>query len=257
MRGPGRGESVEMTPIEIFEGAAAVAAAGGLAFGGYMYAAGWPASQIFGRTLVAPERAGEMALTFDDGPNPRWTPLLLDVLARYDVRATFFMMGKYAASQPELVRRVHEAGHLIGNHSWTHPNFALTGAGKTREELARTSAELEQITGAPVRYFRPPFGARRPATLRIARELGMTPVTWNIIGYDWDAKSAEAITAVVTKYVARNEKRGFATNLTLHDGGHRTLAADRSLTVEATGQILERYRDRMRFVRLDAWETSI
>ena len=115
----------------------------------------WPA-------LIAPRRAGELALTFDDGPNPAWTPRLLDILASHDVRATFFLVGRFAQAEPELVRRIAAAGHLIGNHSWSHPNLALTATGRIDEELQRTSETLEQITGAPVRYFRPPFGARRP-----------------------------------------------------------------------------------------------
>jgi hypothetical protein len=102
------------------------AAAGlGLAAGGCAYAAYWPGSRIFGRALVAPRRPGELALTFDDGPNPAFTPRLLDVLASHDVRATFFMVGSHAQAEPELVRRIVAAGHLIGNHSWSHPNLAI------------------------------------------------------------------------------------------------------------------------------------
>ena len=82
----------------------------GLAAGGLAYAALWPGSRIFGEALVAPARAGELALTFDDGPNPAWTPRLLDALARYDARATFFMMGSRAQTQPDLVRRIAAAG---------------------------------------------------------------------------------------------------------------------------------------------------
>ena len=140
-------------------GAAAVL---GLAAGGYAYAAMWPGSRIFGRALIAPRRPGELSLTFDDGPNPKWTPRLLEVLARHEVKATFFMVGHAAQQQPELVRQVAAAGHLIGIHSWSHPNLAVTAAVQVREELVRSREALEAITGAPIRYFRPPFGARRP-----------------------------------------------------------------------------------------------
>ena len=145
------------------------AGAVGLAAGGYAYAAMWPGSQIFGDALVAPRRAGELALTFDDGPNPAWTPRLLDILAAHHVRATFFLVGRFAEAEPALVRRIAAAGHLIGNHSWSHPNLALTACSRVREELQRTSDTLEQITGQPVHYFRPPFGARRPCVLATAR----------------------------------------------------------------------------------------
>ena len=82
---------------------------------------------------------GELALTFDDGPNATWTPRLLEILARHDVRATFFLLGSRAAAEPELVRRIAAAGHLIGNHSWSHPNLSRTRSSRIREELKRTS----------------------------------------------------------------------------------------------------------------------
>ena len=231
----------------------ALAAAAGLAFGAGAYAARWPASQIYGRTLVAPRHPDEIALTFDDGPNPRWTPMLLDTLERFGVKATFFLIGQYAAQQPELVRRIHSAGHLIGNHTWTHPDLAITGKLKTREELQRTSGELESILGAPVQFFRPPFGSRRPATLSIARELGLEPVMWNSMAYDWNTGSPELIFTRSEKLIAQNGKRGQSTNLLLHDGGHLSLETDRAATVAAAGMLAERFRISHRFVTVNAW----
>lgn len=230
-----------------------VAAIAGLAYGGYTYASRSATSQLFGSTLVAPKKPDEIALTFDDGPNPRWTPQLLDILAQRNVRATFFLIGQFAATQHALVRRTHEAGHLIGNHTWTHPNLARTSTSSTREELTRTSAELEQIIGAPIRYFRPPYGIRRPATLQIARELGLIPVTWNIIGNDWNAPSAQQIIDRVNRRMARNALGGRATNLVLHDGGHLSLEADRSRTVAAARTLLEQHAATHQFVPLDQW----
>ncbi|MGD0912486.1 MAG: polysaccharide deacetylase family protein, partial [Terracidiphilus sp.] len=127
-------------------GAAAVA---GLAAGGFAYASLWPGSRIFGTAITAPRRPGEIALTFDDGPNPEWTPKLLEILARHQVRATFFMLGKFAAAQPELVRRVAAEGHLIGDHSWSHPKLSNCSATRIEDELKRTRDALEQIIGAP------------------------------------------------------------------------------------------------------------
>src|SRR5271157_3509747 len=121
------------------------ASALGLAAGGCAYAAMWPGSQLFGRALIAPERPGELALTFDDGPNPAWTPRLLDILLSHDVRAAFFLVGSHAQAERELVRRIVDAGHLIGNHSWSHPNLALSPSGRIRQELMRTNETLEQI----------------------------------------------------------------------------------------------------------------
>jgi peptidoglycan/xylan/chitin deacetylase (PgdA/CDA1 family) len=245
----------DMKNILEITGIAALAAAG--AASAIAYASVAPNSQLFGRTLTAPPNPKngrpEIALTFDDGPNPRWTLQLLEILAKHKIRATFFLVGRYAATQHALVRQTHEAGHLIGNHTWTHPNLARISAEQTRDELSRTSAELEQIIGARVRYFRPPFGLRRPATLHIARELGLIPVTWNIIGNDWNAPSAEAITTRVNRLIAKNESQGNATNLVLHDGGHLTLEADRSRTVAAAATLIEQYRRSSSFVTLDHW----
>ena len=240
----------------IWTGVGAVGAAG-LALGGYAYAAVWPTSQIFGPTLIAPQRPDELALTFDDGPNPAWTPQLLDVLAAHDVHATFFMVGKFAQAEPALVRRIADAGHLVGNHSWSHPNLARTAATRVREELRTTSDTLAQIIGTPVRVFRPPFGARRPIVLRIARELGLTPVTWNAMTDDWSEPSADRIAASLIRKIERNRQRGMASNVVLHDGGHRGLGANRGPSVKAAEQLLVRYRAEHAFVTLDAWASAV
>lgn len=228
----------------------------GLAAGGYAYAAMWPGSRIFGRALIAPPHPAELALTFDDGPNPAWTPRLLDTLARHDVRATFFVVGRYAQAEPALVRRIIQAGHLIGNHSWSHPNLALTTPGRIREELIRTSDAIAQITGQPVRYFRPPFGGRRPYVLRVARELGMTPALWNAITTDWSELSADRIAQRLMRKIDSNQRSGMATNIVLHDGGHLALNANRGPSVTAAGQLLAHYKATRQFVTLDAWRES-
>lgn len=239
---------------DLAEVAAIAAFAGAALTAGYFIEGLRPTSQLFGKCLVAPPNPDEIALTFDDGPNPRCTPQLLDVLARFNVRATFFLIGQFAVQQRDLVRRIHDAGHLIGNHTWTHPNLFRTDRQTTRKELDETTNRLQQITSTRVRFFRPPFGMRRVHTLLIARELGLIPVTWNVIGNDWDAPSAQAIVNRVTRLTDRNHRRGQATNLVLHDGGHRVPDADRSRTVSATGELLARYTPNRRFVTLDAWE---
>jgi peptidoglycan/xylan/chitin deacetylase (PgdA/CDA1 family) len=227
--------------------------AAGLAAGGYAYAAQWPGSRIFGRPLIAPRRPGELALTFDDGPNPAWTPRLLEVLASHGVRATFFMVGSHAQMEPDLVRRVAAGGHLIGCHSWSHPNLAYTRAAKVREELSRAKQTLEEITGQPVKYFRPPFGARRPYVLHVARSLGMTPVLWNSMTSDWKERSTEKIVERQMRMIDRLERRGWAANIVLHDGNNLDPVADRGPSIAAADALLAHYKGTHRFVTLDAW----
>ncbi|HEU5352740.1 MAG TPA: polysaccharide deacetylase family protein [Terracidiphilus sp.] len=228
----------------------------GLAAGGAWAAMG-PGSQLFGRTLTAPPRPGELALTFDDGPNPAHTPRLLDILAEHDVRATFFLIGRYAQAEPSLVRRMVQAGHLIGNHSWSHPNLAFVSAARIQDELRRTSDTLAELTGKRIRFFRPPFGGRRPFVLRTARELGMVPVLWNAITTDWSEPSATRIAARMMSKIDRNQARGFATNIVLHDGGHREPGANRGPSVDAVAQLLTRYRRTHTFVTVDDWPAPV
>jgi peptidoglycan-N-acetylglucosamine deacetylase len=229
------------------------AAAAGLAVGGWFYASLWPGSRLFGRALTAPARPGEIALTFDDGPNPNWTPRLLDLLAEHDAHATFFMLGSHAQAEPELVRRMVAAGHGIGNHSWSHPNLARTAAAGVREELARTQKTLEQIIGAPVRCFRPPYGARRPAVFRIAREMGLEPVLWNAMTSDWSDSSATRIAARLQAKIDRLQRRGLAANVVLHDGNHRERSGNRGPSVAAAELLLKRYAGTHRFVTVQEW----
>jgi peptidoglycan/xylan/chitin deacetylase (PgdA/CDA1 family) len=230
-----------------------VLGAAGLAWGGFAYASRWAASQIFGRTLIAPRLPDELALTFDDGPNPAWTPQLLDILAAHDAHATFFLVGKFAQTESALVRRIADAGHLIGNHSWSHPNLAQISSRRIREELTRTRDTLEQLIGKSVHFFRPPYGARRPITLRIARELGMKPVTWNAMTNDWEEPSADRIASNLIAKIEKNQQSGYATNIVLHDGSHHGLGANRGPSVHAAQQLLERYSASHNFVTLDAW----
>jgi peptidoglycan/xylan/chitin deacetylase (PgdA/CDA1 family) len=231
----------------------AVSGGAGIAAGGFAYASRWPTSQLFGRTLIAPRSPGQLALTFDDGPNPAWTPRLLDILAEHNVRATFFMVGIFAKSEKELAHRVADAGHLVGNHTWSHPDLSRTRAPNILDELTRTSDILAEIAGKPIRYFRPPFGARRPYVLKLAHQLGLIPVTWNAMTTDWSEPSADKIAQNLIKKIDGNQNRGWASNIVLHDGSHRGQNADRGPSIAAAEQLLVRHDRTHKFVTLDAW----
>ena len=197
-----------------------------------------PTGQWYGRTFTGLERGSkQVALTYDDGPNDPYTLKLLEVLARHDLHATFFMIGRYVRQRPGIAREVAGAGHVIGNHSLTHPLLIFKSAERTRTELVECRAALTDAVGEHSNLFRPPFGGRRPATLRIARKLGLETIMWNVTGYDWNASPA----ARVEKKVAEQMHGGDM--ILLHDGGHRVMGADRGQTVIATDNLIRRYKD--------------
>ena len=217
-------------------GLAAAAAAAGTA--GYQSMA--PTGQWFGRTVASGTLGSkQLALTFDDGPNDPHTLKLLDVLAKHNVHATFFMIGRYVRERPDIARAVAAAGHVVGNHTFTHPLLIFQSAAQTRLELTNCRQALEDAIGAHSNLFRPPFGGRRPATLRVARELGLETVMWNVTGYDWNAPPA----SVIEPKVARRISEGGGDIILLHDGGHRALGADRGQTVIATDNLIRRCED--------------
>ena len=209
-----------------------------------------PMSQLYGRTFFGtPGRGKKIALTFDDGPNPACTSALLDVLAKHNVRATFFMIGQFVRQQPELTRRVLAAGHEVGNHTFSHPNLSLASERKTRQELADCESALKDAgVGNQSGLFRPPFGARRPVTFRIARELGLTPIQWSVTAFDWNAPSAERIEQNVEKRLRGGDV------LLFHDGGHRAVNTDRMHTVNAVASLVPKLVDRgYEFVTIGDW----
>ncbi len=220
----------------IFAGAAV---AGIAAAGLCTYAALSAGSQIFGRTLIANRNPNEIALTFDDGPNDPYTGQLLEILAERQVRATFFMIGRFVRQRPDIVRAVQAAGHLIGNHTMTHPWLVVESPAKVRQELADCNTALEDVLGERVSYFRPPHGSRRPDVLRAARELGLIPVMWNVIGNDWQVGiPAEDVLGRVEKGIRRNRRAGWGSNIVLHDGGQAGIGQNRSPTVEAVRRLV-------------------
>ena len=200
---------------------------------------GWatmdPQSQLYGRTFLGMPGVGKrLALTYDDGPNDPHTGRLLDVLARHDVKATFFMVGGYVEKRPDIARRVAEAGHEIGNHTWSHPNLIWCSSAQVRNELERTAKALTDTVGPHSKLFRTPFGGRRPASLRVVRSLGLTPVMWSVSARDWELPTAEAIEQQVWMHVRGGDV------ILMHDGSHRGFGWERGNTVKATDALIAR-----------------
>ena len=196
-----------------------------------------PTGQLYGRTFYAlPRGSRQIALTFDDGPNDPHTMRLLNVLAKQSVFATFFLIGRHVQRRRDIAREIIRAGHVVGNHTFTHPLLTFKSEPEIKRQLTECRAALQDAIGECSNLFRPPFGGRRPAVLRIARELGLEPVMWNVTGYDWTAPPA----TVIERKVAKQMRGGDV--ILLHDGSHKHLSADRSQTVIATDRLIARYK---------------
>lgn len=196
-----------------------------------------PTGQWFGRSFTGLARGSkQLALTYDDGPNDPHTQHLLEVLARHNVHATFFLIGRYVQQRPDIVRELVKSGHVIGNHTFTHPLLTFKSGNELRSQFENCGRALSDSVGEHSNLFRPPFGGRRPAVLRIARHLGLETIMWNVTGYDWNAPSAEHIERKVTSQVRGGDV------ILLHDGGHREFGADRSFTIKATDRLISRYK---------------
>jgi peptidoglycan/xylan/chitin deacetylase (PgdA/CDA1 family) len=183
-----------------------------------------------------------VALTFDDAPSPEFTPRLLDVLERHQAHATFFMIGETAQQYPDLVRRVAQAGHVIGNHSWDHPSFPLISG---KERRAQLRACERAIAPYGRRLFRPPYGHQSVASRLDALWLGYQVVTWNQHAFDWLDHDANWMADRLLNQI----KPGSV--ILLHDTLYHTAEeryADREPMIEAVDTFLEQVGDHFRFI---------
>jgi cellulose synthase/poly-beta-1,6-N-acetylglucosamine synthase-like glycosyltransferase/peptidoglycan/xylan/chitin deacetylase (PgdA/CDA1 family) len=208
-----------------------------------------PSSYVVQRTG---DRPGLLALTFDDGPDPRWTPAILDILKQENVPATFFIIGKNGQANPELVRRIVDEGHEIGNHSFTHPNLGEIPLSLTELELNATQRLIESVVGRSTVLFRPPyFGdaeADKPQEVEpalMAQNLGYIMVGVRIDPDDW--KLPVTADQIVQRTIDRAKDANPETRgeiVLLHDSG-----GDRSATIEALPRLIHELKARgYRFV---------
>jgi peptidoglycan-N-acetylglucosamine deacetylase len=222
-----------------------VAAAAYLAYHCYS-----PESQLYGPTITHCPDPKHLALTYDDGPNDVHTERLLEILARHNAKATFFLIGRFVTARPQIARAIAEAGHLLANHTATHPNLLFLSRAQLRRQLSECSKAIADVTGVRTRHFRPPFGARRPAVLQVGRELGLEPVMWSITCYDWHKRAtSDSVFSHARKGIERSDARGHI--VLMHDGGHTSLGQDRSPTVKATERLILRYGKEYSFRRVD------
>jgi peptidoglycan/xylan/chitin deacetylase (PgdA/CDA1 family) len=173
-----------------------------------------------------------IALTIDDGPSPVYTPQVLRLLHQYHVTATFSMIGVHVAAYPHLARAVHEAGHLIANHTWTHADLAGLPAHRVHSELARASDAIHAATGVRPGLFRAPYGAWTAAVIRQCEQMKMIPMDWSVDPRDW---AEPGVRRIVRRIMVQTRPGSIILE---HDGG-----GNRSQTVAALRIVLPRLLD--------------
>lgn len=214
------------------------------------HASAWPSSQRWGPSYRRlPTEAAEIALTFDDGPSNE-TMRFLDVLDVLHVPATFFVCGQNVERQPATARAILEAGHALGNHTFSHPCLPLCTYVRVRREIARTQDAIAAATGCRVAIFRPPYGLRSPALKDVLPAFGLVGVHWTVIGMDWKWSADRIATRI-------ENRADVGSIVCLHDGQATRARTDRTQTIQALRRIVPNLRDRgYRFVRLPAWRAG-
>jgi peptidoglycan-N-acetylglucosamine deacetylase len=190
------------------------------------YAAVNARSQLFGPTVRQTAAPRQLAITFDDGPNPAITPQLLDLLARYNVKSTFFVVGKFARECPGLVKEISARGHVVGNHTDSHPNLFFCGPEETHLELLRCTDAIQRASWSAPIWFRPPFGYRSAWLSEIVHRQGMRTVMWTLLPGDWRAKPVAWLNSrlqPIADHAAQNSPRSDAARNTpsRHVANHR------------------------------------
>jgi len=200
------------------------------------WGASHPRAQLFGPTHWRTGRDGTLALTFDDGPNPAVTPQLLDLLDRYDVRATFFLIGRHVRACPALAAAVARRGHAIGNHTDTHPNLVWLSRAQVLAELGRCDAAILSATGQSPGIMRPPYGFRGPQVHAAARQAGLHPlILWSQSARDWNEQPADRL-------IQRLQRVRSGDIVLMHDGFHGALGGNRQHTLDALEYWLPRWK---------------
>jgi len=182
-----------------------------------------------------PEKA-KIALTFDDGPHAVTTPLLIETLKGSDTAATFFLVGKHIESHPEIARALLEAGHEIGNHTYSHASLSFLTSRQVRDEISRAEKAIEDLTGTSSHVLRPPNGFFSRRVLDIAEKMGYRVVIGDVYPRDPHRPGAGKIIARVIK---RTQNGSI---IILHDGGN-TRRVDRSQTLSAVAEFIPRLKD--------------
>lgn len=190
-----------------------------------------PAVNAVVRKVRPPKGAKLVALTFDDGPWPDHTEKVLDVLAKHDVKATFFVLGVRVNRKPEVARRIAREGHLLGNHSLSHRSFPESSAKEVKKQIVKGREVIKKHTGVETNWLRPPYGAMDAAAWKIAKKTGSKVVRWTVDSEDWRKPGYKKI----VKRVVKRVKPGSV--VLFHDGG-----GDRRQTIKALPSIIKQLK---------------
>lgn len=230
----------------------AAAAGGAFVFWGSRSAFGafHPRSQHFGPVQFRLPGRGQTVLTFDDGPHPHATPRVLDILAEFDAPATFFVIGRFVDEHPRLVRRIAEAGHQIGNHTYDHSRLGLFGQRRYWEgQIERTQSAITNACGLRPTVFRPPMGFTSRPILRCAAEAGCCT-------FAWSRRARDGVASTPEKIMSRLESTVDGDILLMHDGVEPASDRDPSALLDALPRVIGRIRELgLRPVRLDRGAT--
>lgn len=187
--------------------------------------------------MRGPDSVRAVALTFDDGPHRWHTPELLDLLGKWEIKASFFVVGKCVAENPQLLQRIHQDGHCLANHTWSHPDLTTLTGQSLVDEIRFCSQVVEALTDERPRFFRPPGGRWDEAVIKAVTDQGLLPVLWTVNGYDVPPRRPEELADLILRRISPGAI------ILLHDGG--------GATAEALPMIIERlYLEGYAFVTL-------
>lgn len=189
----------------------------------------------FPETIVTKgPRTKKIALTFDDVPDPRFTPAVLDILSKYHVHATFFVVGNRAEKHPGLVSRINREGHAIGNHSYDHPLFTKIPLSQFQNQILTTERRIQYIVGYKPKLIRPPYGDITEEQLKWAKKHGYKIVNWNVDSLDWKGISKEKVKSNILSSVGRGSI------ILQHAGGG--VGSDLTGTIQALPEVIQNLR---------------
>lgn len=197
------------------------------------------------QSVMAKAKKQSVVLTFDDGPSPQYTEPILDVLSKYNVKATFFVVGSQVSQYCPILRRIYQEGHEIGNHSYTHPWMGRISSEEQQQEIFQTQSIIENCIGSKPRWFRSPYASQNESTLKIAHQAGLNTVLWTVDTEDWRITSTT--NSIIQKAL------NYRTNniILMHDGvepnpnfKHPSASLSRTNTVQSLDTIIQRFQDK-------------